>query len=268
MRLRAGRSPCFPHRLATLTRILKSRLDTDLALAVKTGNADAVKKAVAIVRDDKAPAVKRASLLQALAEASKSDAVPVLLDILSKPAGLGLKKAALSGAAKFQNAQLAKAVLDGYEGQYAGELSLRDAAHRMLASRKEWARMFLDAVDKWHIKPADVAPDIVRQLALYKEPELVALIAKHWKNNGKTLSSADKQAEAQRIRTVLAAGRAIRKRVTCSSRSAAPFATHYSAKAERSVPNSRATNARTWTSGSLQCSLRALRSVRASVPTW
>ena len=66
--------------------------------------------------------------------------------------------------------------------------------------------MFLGEVDKWHIKPSDVAPDIVRQLALYKEPELNALISKHWKETGKKLSSAEKLAEAQRIKTVLGGG--------------------------------------------------------------
>jgi putative heme-binding domain, Pirellula/Verrucomicrobium type len=164
-----------------------------------------LKKALTIVKDDKAPGEKRASLLQAMAEASNKDAVPVLLGILSKSTSTGLKKAALSSAAKFEDPQLAKAVLDGYESQYAGDPALRDAAHRMLASRKDWARMFLSEVDKWHIKAADVAPDIVRQLALYKESEMDALISKHWNDTGKKLSSAQKLAEAQRIKTVLGA---------------------------------------------------------------
>ena len=185
---------------------LKGRLDTDLALAVKTGSTEAVTKALAIVKDDKTPGEKRASLLQAMAEAANPEAVPVLLGILAKSTGIGLKKAALSSAVKFEDARLAKAVLDGYETHFAGDPALKDAAHRMLASRKEWARMFVGEVDKWHIKAADVAPDIVRQLALYKEPELDALIAKHWKSMEKKLSSAQKLAEAKRIRTVLGGG--------------------------------------------------------------
>lgn len=201
-----GKLPLMPPTLTdAVNEYLKTRLDADLALAVKTGSAEAVRKALTIVKDDKAPSEKRASLLQAMAEASNKDAVPVLLGILSKSTSTGLKKAALSSAAKFEDPQLAKAVLDGYESQYAGDPALRDAAHRMLASRKDWARMFLSEVDKWHIKAADVAPDIVRQLALYKESEMDALISKHWNDTGKKLSSAQKLAEAQRIKTVLGA---------------------------------------------------------------
>jgi putative heme-binding domain-containing protein len=202
-----GKLPPLPLALAdAMNAYLKSQLDTDLALAVKTGNAEAVKRALAIVKDDKASSEKRASLVQALADASNKDAVPVIMGILSKSTNTGLKKAVLSSATKFEDHQLAKAVLDGYEGRYAGDPSLRDAAHRMLASRKEWARMFLSEVDKWHIKAADIAPDIVRQLALYKDAEIDALIAKHWKTAEKKLSNAQKITEAQRIKGVLAGG--------------------------------------------------------------
>ena len=202
-----GKLPVLPPALAdAVTEYLKSQLDTDLTLAVKAGSAEAVTKALAIVRDDKASAEKRASLLQAMAEESNKEALPALLDLLSKPVSIGLKKSALSSAPKFEDPKLARAVLDGYEGQYAGDPSLRDAAHRMLASRRDWARMFLAEVDKWHIKSADVAPDIVRQLALYKEPELDALIAKHWKESGKKPSTAEKLAAANRIKSVLGIG--------------------------------------------------------------
>ena len=202
-----GKLPPLPAALGdAVNDYLKTQLDTDLAFAVKTGSAEAVKKALEIVTDDKAPGEKRASLLQAMADASNKEAVPVLLGILGRGTTVGLKKAALSSAVKYDDPRLAKTVLDGYESHFAGDPALKDAAHRMLASRRESARMFLGEVDKWHIKAADVAPDIVRQLALYKEPEMDALIARHWKTSEKKLSNAQKLAEAQRIKTVLGAG--------------------------------------------------------------
>ncbi len=202
-----GKLPLLPPALAdAMNAYLKSQLDTDLSLAVKTGNADAVKKALAIVKDDKAPSEKRASLVQALAEAANPEAIPAMLNILNKSTNVGLKKAVLSSAAKFEDHQLAKAVLNGYEAHYAGDPALKDAAHRMLASRKDWARMLLSEVDKWHVKAVEVAPDIVRQLALYKDAEMDALIAKHWKTKEKTLSNTQKLAEAQRIKIALGGG--------------------------------------------------------------
>ena len=58
-----GKIPELPPALAeAVNGYMKSQMDNDLALAVKTGNADAVKKAIAIVEDKKASSTKRASL--------------------------------------------------------------------------------------------------------------------------------------------------------------------------------------------------------------
>ena len=46
----------------------------------------------------------------------------------------------------------------------------------------------------------------MRQLALYKDVEIDALIAKHWKTAEKKLSNSQKIAEAQRIKGVLGGG--------------------------------------------------------------
>src|SRR5205807_9930276 len=65
-----GKVPELPAALSEpLNAYLKTQMDSDLVLAVKTGNADAVKKAVGVIADKKAPSQKRAALLQSLAEA-------------------------------------------------------------------------------------------------------------------------------------------------------------------------------------------------------
>ena len=50
-----------------------------------------------------------------------------------------------------------------------------------------------------------MAPDIVRQMELYKDPALDRLIRKHWPATAK-LSSQEKIAEMQRIKGVIGAG--------------------------------------------------------------
>jgi putative heme-binding domain-containing protein len=202
-----GKIPELPQALATpLAAFIKSRLDTDLALAVKTGNAEAAKKAADIVADPKAPSAKRAALVTALAEAGSKEAVPAFLKILSGPGDTSLKKAVLPVAARFEEKRLAEAVLKGYESRYAGDSSLRDAAHRMLASRREWVGYFLNEVDQWHIKSEQVSPDIVRQMLSYGDKELAGRIEKHWPQKNATLSDAQKQAEMERIKTALRGG--------------------------------------------------------------
>jgi putative heme-binding domain-containing protein len=202
-----GKVPELPATLATaLHAHLASKLDTDLALAVKTGNADAVKKALAIIRDDKAPIANRVALVQAFAEAGNPAVIPAILQVFSGRGNPTVRQALLPFAAKFPDPALANAVIKGYEARFSQTAPLMDATHRMLASRREWAKLFLAEIDRWQVKAKDVAPDIVRQMELYRDPALDALIRKHWPAASAKLSSQEKVAEMQRIKRVLAAG--------------------------------------------------------------
>jgi putative heme-binding domain-containing protein len=107
-------------------------------------------------------------------------------------------------AARFDDPSLAQAVIKGYETRFSQTAPLKDATHRMLVSRREWAKLFVAEVDKAEIKPRDVAPDIVRQLELYKDPEIDRLVRKHWSAAGAKLSSQEKLGEMLRLKRVLA----------------------------------------------------------------
>ncbi len=79
-----GKIPELPPVLAdAMNAYMKSQMDNDLALAVKTGNADAIKKALTIVADKKATVQKRSSLIQALAESGLKETVPAINSILA-----------------------------------------------------------------------------------------------------------------------------------------------------------------------------------------
>jgi putative heme-binding domain-containing protein len=199
-----GKLPELPAALAgPISEYLKSRLDSDLTLAVKTGNAEAAQKAAAIVKDKTAPLANRVALAQALADSGSSAVVASLLTVLGGSDSIPAKKALLPIAARFDDPKLAQAIISGYESRFAGEPGLRDAAHRMLASRAEWAKLMLNEVDAHRIKAADVAGDIVRQLALFKEAEIDAMVKKHWKPASAKLSNEQKIAEMNRIKAFL-----------------------------------------------------------------
>jgi putative membrane-bound dehydrogenase-like protein len=201
-----GKIPELPPALATaLNAHLASKLDGDLALAVKTGNAEAAKKAIAIVRDDRATTANRVALVQAFADAGNREIVPVLLQVFSRPGNATVRQALLQVAAKFDDPTLPAAVIKGYETRFSQTAPLKDATHRMLASRQAWAKLFLEEIDRWQIRARDVAPDIVRQMELYKDPALDRLIRKHWPVSAK-LSGQEKVAEMQRIKHALASG--------------------------------------------------------------
>ncbi len=202
-----GKIPELPAALAkALQAHLAGKLDGDLALAVKTGGAEAVKKALAVIADSKATTPNRLALVQAFAEAGNPAVIPTLLQILNGARGpAGLRQGVLMLAAKFDDPALPAAVLKGYEARFSGTQPVKDAAHRMLASREAWAKLFLADVDRWLIKAADVAPDIVQQLALYRDPEVQRLVRKHWPVAAK-LSSQEKLAELQRYKRIIAGG--------------------------------------------------------------
>ncbi len=202
-----GKIPTLPEALAgPLNEFFKGQIDTDLASAVKSGQAEAIKKAVAMLTNKNASTSRRAVLIQALAEAGNTEALPAFLAILSGPGEQGLKKAVLAVAGKYPDKTLAETVIKSYESKFASEKTLKDAANRMLVSRREWANLFLDEVDQWHIKSADVAPDVVSQLLAYKDPGITERAQKHWKPKSDLVTDAQKRAEFERIRSVLKAG--------------------------------------------------------------
>lgn len=202
-----GKIPELPPVLAqALSAHIASKLDTDLALGVKAGNAEAIKKALAAIRDNKAVAANRISLIQAFAEAGNRAVVPVLLELFTRTSNATVRQAALPYAARFDDEALATAVVKGYEARFSQTKQIRDAAHRMLASREPWARLLVAEVDKSDIKARDVAPDVVRQLELYKDAEIVRLTKKHWSMASLKLSNQEKVAESQRIKRVIAGG--------------------------------------------------------------
>jgi putative membrane-bound dehydrogenase-like protein len=200
-----GKIPALPESLATaLNAHLAGKLDTDLALAVKSGSADAVKRALAVIRDDKAPIVNRVALAQAFADAGNRAVVPALLQVFGRAGNPVVRQRLLPIAAKFDDPAIPTAVIKGYEARFSQTEPLKDATHRMLASRREWARMLLEEVDHWQIRAKDVAPDVVRQMGLYHDPALDQLIRKNWASSLVKLSSQEKLAELQRIKRVVA----------------------------------------------------------------
>jgi len=199
--------PVLPPSLEVpLQAYLASRLDTDLALGVKTGNDAAGKRALAVISDKAAPLEQRISLIEAFAETDNKAVLPAMLTILNEAEGIPLKKAVLPLASKFDEPKLAETVLKGYEAKYAGDGALQDAAHRMLASRVSWAKLFLKEVDAWHIKAEAVGTDVVHQLGAYDDPEIKATVQKLWKPKNAALNDQQKQAEAERIKAVLRGG--------------------------------------------------------------
>jgi putative heme-binding domain-containing protein len=178
----------------------------DLTLALRSGNADALKNALKLLSDAKATNTARIAIAKTLAELGKQEAVMPMVAILKSSAAPSLKRGMLQAAAKFDDKRLPEVLLLGWEGQIAGDKALREDALRVMAGRKEWAQILMNFVNEWKVPVKHFTIDIVRQLSLHQDADIDASIEKHWKGLLATGPTPEKKREAERIKAVLKTG--------------------------------------------------------------
>jgi putative heme-binding domain-containing protein len=178
----------------------------DLTLALRSGNAEALKKAVQLLEDKKASSTARIAIAKTLAELGRQEAVMPMVNILKAGNPAGLKRGILQAAARFDDKRIPEALLLGYESQIAGDKALREDALRVMAGRKEWAQILVNFVNEWKVPAKHFSVDIVRQLSLHKDADIDAAIEKHWKGLLATGPTPEKKKEAERIKAVIKTG--------------------------------------------------------------
>jgi putative heme-binding domain-containing protein len=148
-----------------------------LAFGVRRGDADAVVKGLELIRDEKTPASKRIKLIEVFGEATQPGCVAPLLRLLGASEPESIKLAALGALQSYAD----ESIGDGVLGQLVGfSEGLRDAAYTMLASRREWSRRLVLAVDGGKVRPETMTPATVRQLLLHHDAQIEDVIHKHW----------------------------------------------------------------------------------------
>lgn len=199
--------PKLPESLTkALNDYMAKQSGGDLTLALRSGNADALKNALKLLADAKATNTARIAIAKTLAELGKQEAVMPMVAILKSSAAPSLKRGMLQAAAKFDDKRIPEALLLGWEGQIAGDKALREDALRVMAGRKEWAQILISFVNEWKVPAKHFSIDIVRQLSLHKDPDIDASIEKHWKGLLATGPTPEKKKEAERIKAVIKTG--------------------------------------------------------------
>lgn len=178
----------------------------DLTLALRSGNEEALKKALKLLDDKKATNTARIAIAKTLAELGKKEAVMPMVAILKGTNPPTLKRGILQAAGKFDDKRIPEALLLGWEAQIAGDKALREDALRVMAGRKEWAQILVSFVNEWKVPVKHFTVDIVRQLSQHKDPEIDAAIEKHWKGLLATGPTPEKKKEAERIKAVIKSG--------------------------------------------------------------
>ncbi len=196
--------PPLPKELSQpLADYLKSQGGGDLTLAVRSGDAQAAKKALSVLKDKSAPVTKRAAVAQVFAEMGKKEVLEPLQTIFASPGNEALKRALLPAVAKFDDHKIVTAMLDGYEQRLASDKALREAALRMMAGREQWAKMLIAAVNLWKVPEKHFPIDVIRQLSVFNDPEINTAIDKHWPGKLAAAPTEELLKEGKRIKEVL-----------------------------------------------------------------
>ncbi len=196
--------PKLPDSLsAALAEFQKSQGSSPLLLKLRQGDETALPDAIKAVASSGTNLVERLELAKALGESGDSKALAPLLKLITYDSEHALQRVAMRAAANFDDERVVKTILGSYNSRISNEHDVRGTANRVLASRPTWAKLFLDQIDTWHIRATEVQPDVVQQLRIFDEPEIAALVEKHFGKAG-VVSSPEKLAEMTRIKAALA----------------------------------------------------------------
>lgn len=152
---------------------------TLIRLGVRLGNAKATKHAVDMVVNEKTPAAQRLALVDLFAERREPTVVPALLTLLGPKNPSNLRLTALNALRRYQDPKIPAALLEMMPTMNSAMI---DAAQSILASRKEWGRQLLHAVDQGKLKRDQVVVAALMMIVQANDAESDALIKKHWGN--------------------------------------------------------------------------------------
>ncbi len=152
-------------RDAVMTAWARGNTAATLTLGLRLGHAPAVKRALAVIADEKAAAAARLDCIRIAGEADIPDAVPALLAVAKGSKNVSLRQEALGALARYKDAGIAPAAL-----ALLGEPeAVRNAALGLLASRPAWGSLLLAEVEAKKVSAGSVPFEVVHRLSLHKE---------------------------------------------------------------------------------------------------
>ena len=144
---------------------------------------------------------RRISLLRMLTEFGKPEIAQPLLVLIRSDDPEPVRIAALKALGRFDDPLVISTLIDLH--QLTVSPSLKSHIREVLFGRKSSSKAWLMAVEDGRISPASVPVEQVKRITLLEDPELDALVVKHWGQFGKTRE--EKLAEVRRLNNDLRA---------------------------------------------------------------
>lgn len=169
-----------------------------LALAIRQGNAAAVKKALAVIADENADFDHRLSYILIFGQTNQPESVPVLLKVIESSKSSGaMKEAALQGLQPYNVDEIGLRLVKAYP-QFRGDAGVRNAALDLFASRTSWANDLFTAISETkRISKGDVPDQVARRLKQLNDPKISASADKYWPDVKLATSSEKNEAIAK-----------------------------------------------------------------------
>jgi putative heme-binding domain-containing protein len=176
--------------------------DAPLTLALRQGDATALKSALGIIADDHAEIGMRLAYIRLMGEINQPACIPVLLNLVKRDGvSSALKQDALYALQAYGSDDIGQQLALAYPA-FRGDSYAREAAQALFACRASWALNFLHEIDVTKvIHRADVPEYMVKRFTLLKDKRVDDLVAKVWPDV-RLLTPAEK---AERIKKYTAA---------------------------------------------------------------
>jgi len=173
-----------------------------LALRFRQAQPEAVAEAVKTIRDSSAPRENRRQLIEICGQIHRADLLPMLLDLVTSEKDPGVLATTFTALQNYDASDVANPVVARFPG-LAEEPQL--AAEALLASRAEWSKRLLAAVDAGAVDKERITVSGLRKMLMHNDDAIKAAIEKHWGEIG-GLSPSQVQAEIARLNTMLSSG--------------------------------------------------------------
>jgi putative membrane-bound dehydrogenase-like protein len=164
---------------AEMSKLWKSRPHTPklISFATRLGLPEAMKEAVARVKDPKTSANERRELTQLLSERRGADALELLLGQFENEKSGSRRIEVMNALQRYEDNAVAEALLKRFATMNQRE---KETAQNILSSRADWSVSFLNAVEKGSIKREDVRPASILAMQNHKQKNIDRLVQKHW----------------------------------------------------------------------------------------
>ena len=173
-----------------------------LALRLRQAEKSAVEEALLVIADEMAEKNQRLELIRVVGDLPVPGAVPILLQLTSGAADIGVRKASLAALRAYDGPEIARQLID-VEGDLSVEL--RDLMLEVLASRRSWSLDLLAAVERGQVSADSIPLSAVRTILLHRDDEIARQIEQHW-GTVRGATTAEMVADIERIDELLQSG--------------------------------------------------------------